>query len=229
MAQQFELLPLGSAYVPEPDMSDYNSLMAELNSSISKVFTKYELDPALVQVKNLILYGTFLDDLKIAGDKTSFLEQIVDPVSQSLSGMDGKSFVKTMSSTAKDIYLSAAVFWAIQGNLSAYNSEVWKKDRPYVSIPQNAVKCAAQKGKCQCDVDSVVYYGAINENGQLDTTRNYTSQEADFHGYTSCKNDFLGWIQFQGSRNTAAVMKRRRMVNPSMKSAQKWEGNASVK
>jgi hypothetical protein len=58
--------------------------------------------------------------------------------------------------------------------------------------PKNAVKCAAQKGKCECHVDSLVYYGLKAEDGRLDTSVNYAVVEADHSGYTFCKNDVFG-------------------------------------
>jgi hypothetical protein len=38
----------------------------------------------------------------------------------------------------------------------------------------------------------VVYYGAINEKDELDTTQEYTSRDAFYHGFTSCKNEYFG-------------------------------------
>jgi hypothetical protein len=54
--------------------------------------------------------------------------------------------------------------------MSAYNSEIWRAEVPYKSIPENGIKCAAQKGKCQCPANAMVYYGAKNKDGFLDTT-----------------------------------------------------------
>lgn len=51
--------------------------------------------------------------MKLSVDKTPFLERIVEPVTLKLVDMDGKAFVRTMSEQAKDIYLNAALFWAI--------------------------------------------------------------------------------------------------------------------
>lgn len=54
------------------------------------------------------------------------------------------------------------------------------------------MKCAAQKGKCQCHADSIVYYGLKGSDGKLDTSANYATAEADHSGYTFCKNSFFG-------------------------------------
>jgi len=106
--------------------------------------------------------------------------------------MNGSSFVSTMSKDAQDLYLNAAVFWAVQGNMSAYNSEIWRPEVPYQSVPENALKCAAQKGKCQCPPNGLVYYGAKNEDGMLDTSQNFTSRESFHHGWTPCKDSYFG-------------------------------------
>lgn len=106
--------------------------------------------------------------------------------------MDGPSFVDTMSEDAQDIYLKSAVFWSVQGNLSAWNSAYWQNEVPYESRPENALKCAAQKGKCQCPLNGIVYYGAKGSDGFLDMSQDYTSREAFHHGYTPCKDSYFG-------------------------------------
>jgi hypothetical protein len=68
----------------------------------------------------------------------------------------------------------------------------WGTKRPPKSNPKDAVKCAAQKGKCQCHVDSVIYFGLKGLDGKLDTSQNYAVGEADHSGYTFCKNEVFG-------------------------------------
>ena len=53
------------------------------------------------------------EDVSFAVDKTPYLEKILEPVSLKLANMTGKAFVSTMSEPAKDIYLNAALFWAV--------------------------------------------------------------------------------------------------------------------
>ena len=76
--------------------------------------------------------------------------------------------------------------------MSAYNSEIYRPEVPYESVPQNAPKCAAQKGKCQCPPNGLVYYGAQTDDGMLDTTQNYTTRESFHHGWTPCKDSYFG-------------------------------------
>jgi len=54
------------------------------------------------------------------------------------------------------------------------------------------VKCTAQKGKCECHAESIVYYGLKGRDGKLDTSENYFMTEADHSGYTFCKNEVFG-------------------------------------
>ena len=92
------------------------------------------------------------------------------PITKKLMNLEGKGFVDTMSTEAIEFYSQAAKYWAQQGNFSAYMSEDWGSKRPPKSDPKNAVKCAAQKGKCQCHIDSIVYYGLKGSDGRLDTS-----------------------------------------------------------
>jgi hypothetical protein len=97
-----------------------------------------------------------------------------------------------MSSEAVEFYSLASAYWAQEGNFTAYNSSNWGTKLPKRTDPKNAVKCAAQKGKCECHVDSIVYYGLKADDGKLDTTVNYAVAEADHSGYTFCKNEVFG-------------------------------------
>ena len=76
-------------------------------------------------MKSIILNATFVDDLLWTNNRRPFLEKVIEPLSQNLAQMDGPSFVDTMSEDAQDIYLKSAVFWSVQGNLSAWNSAYW--------------------------------------------------------------------------------------------------------
>jgi hypothetical protein len=60
------------------------------------------------------------------------------------------------------------MYLAAEGNFSMYNSAKWSYKKPH-SKPENAFKCAAQRGKCQCVMGSTIYYGAKDENDRLDT------------------------------------------------------------
>lgn len=184
--------PLGSSSSAEPDLFRYNNLFSSLNDSISNVFKNYDLEEPVMEVKNIILNNTFVEDLKWSNNRKPFLEKLIDPLSKNLTNMDGASFVDTMSQEAQDAYLYSAVFWAVQGNMSAYNSKEWAAEVPYETRPENALYCATQKGKCQCPANGIVYYGAQDKDGFLDTTKDYTSREADHHGWTSCKDSYFG-------------------------------------
>jgi hypothetical protein len=72
-----------------------------------------------------------------------------------------------------------------------YNSAKWSYKKPQ-SKPENAFKCAAQRGKCECVMGSTIYYGAKDDNDRLDTTQAYNKGEADFSGSTTCKNSVFG-------------------------------------
>lgn len=75
-----------------------------------------------------------------------------------------------MSIEAIKYYSQAAFYYASNGNFTAYMSKDWGTQRPPKSDPKNAVKCAAQKGKCECPINSLVYYGLKSSDGRLDTT-----------------------------------------------------------
>jgi hypothetical protein len=68
----------------------------------------------------------------------------------------------------------------------------WGTKIPPKFDPKNAVKCAAQKSKCECHAESVVYYGLKGEDDKLDTSANFFMSEADHSGYTFCKNEVFG-------------------------------------
>jgi hypothetical protein len=125
-------------------------------------------------------------------EKVEALGEVLDPVTKDLAKISGKAFVRTMSQEALEFYSEATAYWAKEGNFTAYNSMKWGTKIPPKADPKNAVKCAAQKGKCECHADSVVYYGLKGEDGKLDTSVNYIMAEADHSGYTFCKNEFFG-------------------------------------
>ena len=116
----------------------------------------------------------------------------MNPISQKMMNLNGDAFVSTMSQEAITFYSEASVYWATQGTFTAYKSVNWGTKRPPKSNPKDAVKCAAQKGKCQCHADSVVYYGIKGSDGKLNTSLNYAVSEADHSGYTFCKSDVFG-------------------------------------
>jgi hypothetical protein len=117
---------------------------------------------------------------------------VIDPVTEGLAEMDGKDFVKTMSVEALEMYSEAFVYYAKAGSFKAFNSKNWGTKLPPRTDPKAAVKCAAQKGKCECAAESMVYYGLKAADGTLDTSVNYNSAEADHSGYTFCKNEIFG-------------------------------------
>ena len=87
-----------------------------------------------------------------------------------MMGIDGDQFVSTMSQEAVSFYSDVFMFMADQGTLRPFQSQEWGTKIHSRSEPKNAVKCAAQKGKCECHVDSFVYYGLKGEDGRLDTS-----------------------------------------------------------
>ena len=121
-------------------------------------------------------------------EKAEALSQIFDPMSQRLLYIDGDRFVSTMSKEAVEFYAVAMVYWAKNGNFTAYESQGWGSPQPVKSYPSNAIKCAPQKGKCKCHIDSVVYFGLMGEDGRLDTSVNYAEAKADHSGWTPCRN-----------------------------------------
>ena len=125
-------------------------------------------------------------------ERAEALADVIDPVTKKLMNIDGQGFVNTMSKEAIDFYSEATVYWATQGNFTAYESKNWGTKRPPRSDPKNALKCAAEKGKCECHIDSVVYYGLKGTDGRLDTSKPYAVAEADHSGYTFCKDSFFG-------------------------------------
>ena len=106
--------------------------------------------------------------------KVDAMANIFNPVSKKLGGLGGKALVETMSVEAIELYVEVAKYWATFENFTAYNSSEWGTEQPPRSDPKNAVKCAAQKGKCQCPIDSIVYYGLKGSDGRLDTSQSYT-------------------------------------------------------
>lgn len=117
---------------------------------------------------------------------------MLDPISKKLANIDGNEYIHTMSMEAVNLYSEATVYWAKHGNFSAFNSVKWGTPRPPKANPKNAFKCAAQKGKCECHSDSLIYYGLKSSDGLLDTSQPYFVGEADHSGYTFCKNEVFG-------------------------------------
>lgn len=144
--------------------------------------------------------------------KAGALGDVFDPVTKKLMKLDGNGFVDTMSEEAVEFYSEATAYWAQQGNFTAYESKNWGTKRPPKSDPKNAIKCSAQKGKCQCHVDSVVYYGLKGSDGRLDTSVNYAVSEADHSGYTFCKNEVFG-DPLPGNKKKEILLLRRECLH----------------
>lgn len=125
-------------------------------------------------------------------EKADALGDIINPISEDLLYVSGDEFVSCMSQEAVRFYADAAAYWATAGNLTAFNSRYWGTRVNKQIDPKNAVKCAAQKGKCECHADSIVYYGLKTSDNKLDTSVNFASAEADHSGYTFCKNQVFG-------------------------------------
>jgi hypothetical protein len=49
-------------------------------------------------------------------------------------------------------------------------------------------------------MNGVVYYGAINDEGTLDTEQAFLSKPAFHHGYTFCRNDYFGYDPLPGTK-----------------------------
>lgn len=54
--------------------------------------------------------------------KVEALAYVINPVTEGLSQMDGKTYVNTMSVEAIEMYSEAFAYFAKNGNFSAYNS-----------------------------------------------------------------------------------------------------------
>jgi hypothetical protein len=159
---------------------------------MQNVFVEYGLSEELMQAKKIALGDMeALEDGDIY-EKVDALADVLGPITEDLASLTGKEFVKTMSEEAVEFYSEATAYWAKEGNLTAYNSVDWGTAIPRYSDPTNAVKCAAQKGKCECHTDSLVYYGLKTADGKLDSSANYAVAEADHSGYTFCKNQVFG-------------------------------------
>ena len=166
--------------------------MAAFEESVSDLFLEYGLSEEMLQAKQIALGQ--IDDLESDDiyDKVDALAEVVDPITKDLAEMSGDDFVKTMSEEAVEFYAEAAAYWATEEKFSPYNSVKWGTKIPKRTNPKNAVKCAAQKGKCECHAESLVYYGLKTSDGTLDTSENYAVAEADHSGYTFCKNEVFG-------------------------------------
>jgi len=133
-------------------------------------------------------------------EKGPLLSKVIDPLSFKMLKIDGETMVSGMSQPAINIYADAMLFWALNGNLSAYNSNIWKEPLPVVTNPANALKCAAEKGKCQCALGGVVYYGAKRTDGTLNTDKAYTFAEADHSSFTTCRDETFGFDPLPGQK-----------------------------
>jgi hypothetical protein len=166
--------------------------ISAFEESMMDVFIQYGLSEEMLQAKEIALRE--IDALQ-EGDiyeKVEALADVVDPISEDLAEMSGEDFVGTMSEEAVEFYAEAAAYWGKEEKFSAYNSSNWGTKIPKRTDPTNAVKCAAQKGKCECHAESLVYYGLKTDDGKLDTSANYAVAEADHSGYTFCKNEVFG-------------------------------------
>ena len=180
------------SFVSRAQQLDGVSKLSELESKLQTVFVRHGIDEEMAQAKEQA--KNFVESLKDGDihEKLTALEQIIDPVSEDLLYVSGNEFVSSMSQEAVEFYSDAASYWVTAGNLTAFNSRYWGTRVPQKFHPSNAVKCAAQKGKCECHADSIVYYGLKTSDNKLDTSVNYASAEADHSGYTFCKNQVFG-------------------------------------
>jgi hypothetical protein len=144
-------------------------------------------------MKSAMLNDTWIEDMEMGDtdDKEELIAEVINaPVSKALN-ISGSDFVSTMSDAAVEYFSTSAIYWATEGNFSFYNSAKWSYKKPE-SKPENAFKCAAQRGKCECAMGSTIYYGAKNDEDRLDETQAYFKGEADFSGSTNCKNSIFG-------------------------------------
>ena len=133
------------------------------------MMTEYGVIDEVAQMKADMLNETWIEDMEAGDtdDKEQLIAEVIDaPVSKAL-GISGEEFVGTMSDASVEFFSTASIFWATEGNFSFYNSAQWSYKKPE-SRPENAFKCAAQRGKCQCAWGSTIYYGAKNDEDRLD-------------------------------------------------------------
>ena len=106
-----------------------------------------------------------------------------------------------MSSESVQFYSEVTSYFGKFGNITAWQSTEWgTKIREasfddtdeYQQDPSNAVKCAAEKGKCKCSPKSLIYYGLQTEDSKLDVSNNYITVEAAHSGYTFCRDQVFG-------------------------------------
>jgi len=159
---------------------------------MQNVFVEYGLGEEMLEAKKIALADMNALEEGDIYEKVDALAEVFDPITEDLAEMTGKEFVATMSEEAVEFYSEATTYWAKEGNLTAFNSMDWGTKIPIKTDPTNAVKCAAQKGKCECHTDSLVYYGLKTTDDKLDTSENYAVGEADHSGYTFCKNQVFG-------------------------------------
>lgn len=167
--------------------------MTAYSASLNAIMTEYGVSDEVAQMKAAMLNDTWIENMEAGDtdDKEELIAEVIDaPVSKALN-ITGEEFVDTMSDAAVEFFSTASIYWATEGNFSIYNSAKWSYKKPK-SKPENAFKCAAQRGKCQCAMGSTIYYGAKTDDDRLDQTQNYFKGEADFSGSTNCKNSIFG-------------------------------------
>jgi len=120
----------------------------DFSTDLQNVFAKYELTEELIEGRKIAKGEIDVLEEGSVDEKADALAELIDPLSSKLMNLDGEGFVDTMSEEAIEFYSDATVYWALNGNFTAYQSVNWGTKRPPKSNPQDAIKCAAQKGKC---------------------------------------------------------------------------------
>lgn len=132
--------------------------MLKAFTSIAK---KFDIEDEVEQLKLFVkgnysdLYqGTneeWLTKMKV-GNTTSrqpLIAELIDFVTLKLFSLSGSDYVSTMSDASVQMLSNLMIFWAEEKTFDTYNSAQWSYKKK-VSEPSNAIKCAAERGKCAC-------------------------------------------------------------------------------
>jgi len=160
---------------------------------MNALINTYGVSQEVSDMKAAMLDFAYIEDME-SGDtdeKEDLIADVITNVTTKALGISGEDFVDTMSDAAVEYFSSSSLYWATEGNFTMYNSAKWSYKKPH-SKPENAFKCAAQRGKCECTVGSTIYYGAKTDDDRLDESQDYFKGEADFSGSTFCKNSIFG-------------------------------------
>lgn len=118
---------------------------------MNTMFATYDVASEVSDMKAALQDALTIEELE-SGDtdeREDLIADLITDVTDKALGISGEDFVDTMSDNAVNYFAESAIYWATEGNFSMYNSAKWSYKKPH-SKPENAFKCAAQRGKCEC-------------------------------------------------------------------------------